>query len=196
MDPYEKLADDARQIRDRAMQSARSEYAVAIRRINDLRRQLTGAAPLADARGDGSMIRRIVELLPPGAFTINDMIQAMHADSVGRHFAANSIRTSFSKLLSMGKVQRVGRRNGQVLWAAQGAKVEACPFGGATMAQIAEQLIRERGPMHITEMVVAMRERGYRPAEKPSQTSAVMRRAMTRFSGRFAKEKDGRWTCE
>jgi len=194
MDPYEQLAADARAIRDKAMQSARAEYKVAIRRINNLRRQLTGEAPLANARGDGSMIRRLIELLPTDShFTITEATEAMHADSVGRHFAANSIRSAFAKLRMAGKVQRVGRRNGHVLWATPTAKVEVCPFGGATLADIAEQLLREHGPMRVSELVVEMKERGYRPDEKPGQTARNMLRALTRFSGRFERGEDGRW---
>jgi hypothetical protein len=93
-----------------------------------------------------------------------------------------------------GTVRQVGRQGGHVLWALQGAKVVECPFGGKTLPDIAEQLLREHGPMNIAELVVKMRERGYRPSENPRQTHANMLRGLTRFSQRFSKTAEGRWS--
>lgn len=195
MDAYEQLAAEAKRIRDDAFKSARADYQAAIRRINDLRRQLTGEAPTAKPVRDGSMSNRILELLPrERTFTATELITAMHADPIGKHFEANSIRSMLGNFKRSGIVRQVGRKNGHVLWASQAAKVTVSPFGGACLTDIAEQLLRELGPMRVPELVVAMRERGYRPDEKPNATAANVLRAITRFSGRFERGIDGRWT--
>jgi hypothetical protein len=194
MDAYEQIRIEARDKRDRAIKSARAEYQSALRRINELRRQLTGEAPVVQPKRDGQMTRRIMELLPTeGTFTICDFVEKMHADSIGRHYAANSIRSAFVILKRTGVARQVGRRNGHVLWAAQAANVDASPFGGATLADIAEQLIRELGPMRVREIVVVMKERGHRQHEKDRDTASAVLRAINRFSGRFVKQADGRW---
>ena len=63
-----------------------------------------------------------------------------------------------------------------------------------SMAEIAESLIGEFGPMRSTEIVARMKERGFRPEEPAAVTHATLRAAMTRISGRFAKDNLERWS--
>jgi hypothetical protein len=88
----------------------------------------------------------------------------------------------------------VGRRNGHILWARVSAGVEVSPFGTMSLCEIAESLIAEHGPLRLSEMVVLMRERGYKPKEHPHTTQAALRGAINRISGRFSKDQTGRWS--
>ena len=47
--------------------------------------------------------------------------------------------------------------------------------------------------MRTMEIVARMKERGYRPNEPKHTTYTILRRSMTRISGRFVKDGAGRW---
>jgi hypothetical protein len=197
MDTFEQLRIEATQRRDEAITAARNEYNLTVKRINALRRQMTGQKPATLKTTDERTIgERVFETLPRDRiFTVPQVVDLMHASYAGCRFKTESIRAQFPILAAKGAVRKVCRKNGQVWWAARELETPDSPFGAMTVADICEQLFAELGPMRVTEVVLAMRERGYRLDDKPQHTAAVVLRALTRYTGRFERGGDGRWSA-
>jgi len=51
----------------------------------------------------------------------------------------------------------------------------------------------EVGPLTATELVVNLKERGYRPDDDPRVLLVSLRDAFKRHRGRFSRGEDGRW---
>jgi hypothetical protein len=62
------------------------------------------------------------------------------------------------------------------------------------LTNIAEQVLRERGPMTPTELVVMLQEQGYRATADPRRMVAALRNSVQRYAGRFSVALDGRWS--
>ena len=54
---------------------------------------------------------------------------------------------------------------GRVLWAAVDSKIEAEPYGQASLVDMAESMLQKHGPMKPAELVVAIREAAQREYE-------------------------------
>lgn len=99
-------------------------------------------------------------------------------------------------MATKGIVDRITKnQSGRVLWAVKGANIAPCPFGPKPLTDIAEEMLQERGPMSPTELVVAIKETGYRPDASPQQLLATLRQSVRRYPARFAKGEDGRWSA-
>jgi hypothetical protein len=61
------------------------------------------------------------------------------------------------------------------------------------LTDIAEKVLRESGPKHPTELVVAIQEMNYRPDTDPRRLVASLKNAARRYPGRFNVGADGRW---
>jgi hypothetical protein len=60
-------------------------------------------------------------------------------------------------------------------------------------ADIVELLLHECGPMRAAELVVLMRERGYKPGGNPHQLLNAVKCALQRHPQRFS-ETAGKWS--
>lgn len=195
---YDDLRQQARAKRDKIIQAAQQEYRATVRRIDSLRKLVTGEKrpairPPRRAK-DRSLAAMVAELLPKDRpYTVADVCDLVYADPLGCQYKENSIRSALPTLAAQGLIHKVGRRSGHVLWASTASKVAACPFGAMSMAEIVENLIGEFGPMRLGEIVARMKERGFRPEEKHAITYNTVRGALTRISGRFVKDGAGRW---
>jgi HB1, ASXL, restriction endonuclease HTH domain len=196
--PYEELRKQAAAKRDKIIQAAQQEYRVAVRRIRALHKLVTGdhhpaIRPPRRAK-DRTLTELLVEVLPSNrAFTVADACELVYDDPLGCKYKETSIRSQLTMLANVGRLHKVGRRSGHILWSRTEAGIEPAVFGTLTTCEIAEQIIRERGPLRLMEIVMIMKERGYRPEEPNHTTYAIMRRSMTRISGRFVKDNRGRW---
>lgn len=197
--PYEELRRQAAEKRDNIIAAAKQEYRVAMRRIRSLHKLMTGEytpaiRPLKRER-EPSLRELLLGIVPSDrGFTVAEVCELAYSHEVACRFKENSIRSACGELKRRGELVQVGRHNGHILWAKPDAQLEPEVFCGMSLVEIAAQLIGEYGPMRYTEIVARMRERGYRPNEKPAETYDQLRRAMVRVSGRFVKDDGDKWT--
>lgn len=195
MDAYEQLKTQARQKRDAAVKRARVEYRDSLHRIDQLRATLGEDVPKGKASRRKPTIELICDLMPRDrAFTFADIHRALTEAEPGREFNQLSVRTLLPRLQEQGIIRRVTKnQSGRVLWAAVGAPVADCPFGGKALTEVAEIVLKECGPLTPVELVVAIQDRGYRADANPRQLVASLRNAVRRYPGRFQTGQDGRW---
>ena len=67
------------------------------------------------------------------------------------------------------------------------------PFCELTTIAAAERVLRERGPLRITEIVVEVQERGHRAGDDPRRLVPAIRAAFRYHSEKIRKGLDGRW---
>lgn len=197
-DHYEALRRQARDKRDKIIQKAQDDYRVAVKRINALRKHVTGKArpvikPVRQP-GEKTLHEVLLDVLPKDrAYTFAEARDIAFQHPLGSSYRENSVRSAMQNMVTSGILHRVGRSRGHVLWAFKNSAVEVSPFAAKTMAQIILEVIHERGPMRVTELTVLLKERGYRPEEPKQTTYNTILAALTRFNGRFMKDAVGRW---
>ena len=198
--PYEDLRREAATKRDKIIAAARQEYRVALTRIKTLHRQVTGQKRVAIApprRKPQTLTDLLCAALPRDKpFTVADACALMYESPLTCGYRETSIRSQIRVLSQAGKIRQVGRHNGHVLWVRAESPLRAGPFGSMTLAEIAEQLIRQHGPMRVPEIVASMREAGYKPDESPRRTAVLLRQALGKISGRFVKDDLARWSAQ
>lgn len=195
MDPYAAIQRQAAKKRDAAIARARDEYRETCQRIYNLRESL-GIAEVPKAPKLKPIIELIQELIPRDQpFTFADMLRLLRDAEPGRVFFDPSIRSMLALLNKRGVVRKVGTdQRGRVLWAASDAKIEESEFGQAALVDVAEAMLQKHGPMMPAELVVCIRETGYRADADPHATMAAVRQLLRRYTARFKRGEDGRWS--
>jgi hypothetical protein len=199
MNLYEQLRAEARLQREIAVKRARAEYRESLKQIEALRLRLGSESPAPPGkRKRRSVIELVAEVMPrQRTFTFADIHRSLNAAEPNRKFNEMSLRTTLGQLAERGMVKRISRnQTGQVLWAAAGSTVEVCPLGSKPLADLAEAILRERGPMAQAALVVALQESGYRSDASPRRLLGALRAAVNRHPGRFTVGADGRWAVE
>jgi hypothetical protein len=197
MDAYTELRCKAAQKRDKIIQRARADYHDLIREIDKLRSRLDPNAPAVKPKAKRTMIELVCDLMPRDkAFTFADIRQVLSEAEPGRKFNEMSIRTILPKLEAQGIIRRVSKnQSGRVEWAVAGITIPESPYGAMALTDIAEQVLRERGPMTPVELVVMLQEQGYRADADPRRMVAALKNSVRRYPGRFVVKTDGRWAA-
>lgn len=195
MDAFEALRKQAREKRNEAISLARAEYRQSIQQIDELQRGL-GCGYRRVSRSKTQPLQDLMlELIPKDRpFTVNDMVGWMKAKHPLRNFNTPTIRAIIPHLSERGVIHRVGRdAKGCVLWAAVGSKVKVSPYAAMPLTEVAEVILKERGPMRLVELVLAMQQAGFRKDADPRRLMQSLRWANKRYAGRFQVGEDGRW---
>jgi hypothetical protein len=195
MDPYQALQREAAKKRDAGLRRVRQEYQDALQRIYNLR-DLLGESPASAKTPRLKPIGELVcELMPKDrGFTFGDVLRTLREAEPTREFNDPSIRSILAVLDKKGKLKRVSMtQNGRVLWAMADAEIEVSEFGQVALVDVAESMLQKHGPMRPAELVVAIRETGYRADADPHATMAAVRQLLRRHTARFKQGEDGRW---
>ena len=173
---------------------AKADYREASQRINALQQQLAGATRKASRK----TLRPVREILPDvlprdRLFTVGEAYQLLCATDPKRYFHLPSVRHIFAMMNQRGEVRRVRRTAQQVYWAVPEFKEIESEYGAQTLRSIAEQVLRKRGPMRVTEIVVVIQSKGYRPDADPRVLARSLGTTMSHCPERFSYGKDGRW---
>jgi hypothetical protein len=195
MDIIDELRKQARERRNAALALARAEYRQTLEQIEQVRRGL-GVGYKRVSRSKSKPLQDLIcDLIPlDRTFNINELVVMMRTRFPLRKFNVPTIRTIVPRLGEQGIIRKVGRdEKGCVLWASVHAKVEASAFAAMPLTEVAEMLLRERGPMRLTELVVTMQQAGFRRGAEPRQLMQSLRWANKRYPGRFEVGEDGCW---
>jgi hypothetical protein len=195
MNEFDYLREMAAKKRDRAIAAAREEYNVAVARIKDLKRSLGGLSRKASRRTLRPVVESLESVLPRDRlFTVDEAYQLLNESDPKRYFHLPTVRQLFAVLNREGKVKRVRRAASLVYWAvAEYEEVESV-YGARTLASIAEEVLREQGPMRAIEIVVYIQSRNYRTDTNPRVLTRSLSSTMSHFPETFKYGLDKRWS--
>ncbi|MCI0379107.1 MAG: hypothetical protein L0215_15975 [Gemmataceae bacterium] len=197
MDAYETLRKQAAQKRDALIKAARAEFRQSLRRIRELQLQLGGTAPKAIQTKPKPIIEMIADLAPRDrTFTLAEVVALLNQAEPNRKYHVPTIRTFFQRLEKQGMIRRVRRANGNVLWAAAGCRTPDTLYGAQSLTEVAADVLRASGPLRVAELLVAIRERGYRADADPHKLLTSLVSDLKRNPGRFRRDKAGRWSVK
>ena len=195
MDTFQRLRKQAVTKRDNAIKAARAEYRATMARITFLQRRLGGKDPEKPRRRTKHqpLNELIVAMLPRDRlFTIGEVTKLIQQAEPERNVREATVRAFFQEFNRQGTIRRVRRANQRVLWAVADYAAPLTEFAAKPLTVVAEHILRERGPMTATELVVEMQDRGHRSDADPrlllDSVGAVLRRNPGRFTA-----KNGRW---
>jgi hypothetical protein len=197
MDAIRLLRQRAADKRDKAVKAARDEFRKTARLLDELQDRV-GTAPEPPRRRQNQP-RPIVELIAAvipkdRTFTLSDVLGLLQAAEPGRQFHIPSVRSLFPDLVKAGTIRKVRRAaNGCVHWAAAECEVQDTPIAALSIADAAAVVLEESGPLSAAEIVVSLKERGYRPDADPRVLLSTLRYSFKRNRGRFDRGEDGRW---
>lgn len=199
VDPYTLLRQQAAEKRDRIISLARDEYRRVIEEIEVLRQELEGTSVTQRiADGNSSIVKTICNLMPKDkAFTLADIADAVRQAHPARKFRTLTLRRFLQQMEKTGIVSKIGRNDhGQSLWAASRQPVIECSRGQLVMIDLAEEILRECGPLAPIALAEKIQARGYRPNSDPRRLVGWLRRAMKKYPGRIVQTENGHWHLE
>ncbi len=199
INPIQILQQQAATKRDEAIRQARLEYTQTLRLIDDLGERLFYERRSAANRGRKRPITDlIIEAMPKSRpFQLREVLAKLRKSDPKRTFHEPTIRTLFKRLSDQGRILKVSKAaRGYVLWAASECPpMDPGPFAALSLSDIAEQVLRESGPLRAVEVVLAVQEKGYRPDADQRSLLNNLSQAFKRNGHRFAVGTDGRWSA-
>jgi hypothetical protein len=184
---FNALRARARNLRDKAIADARSEYEYQLTQIAKLEQDLLGKV--------SSRYRKIsaaIESVIPSdrTFTTVDIMTALEALDPRRAWRKRSIDNHLSRLRQRGLVRRVKRASihEPAVYARAEAPVKPVPFEDMTLIEVVGKALTK--PMTTTEICVAILEAGY----QTEMSRNNLRNHVTRLLSRNGyKSEDGKW---
>jgi hypothetical protein len=195
MDAYSQLRNVARAKRDSIIKAARAQYAQEMRELARMRRNLTGCRSFLPPPKGPTMMELFRQVLPHDrTFTLGEVIVLIREANPAKLFRPATVRSMFHRLLDTNEVQRVSKNeDGHVLWAATDFPVERDRWGTTTTADAIEAILRERGALRTTEIVVALQAVGFRPQLSAKTLHDSVRLTFRNNPSRFVRGEGGRW---
>jgi len=196
MDAIKLLRQRAADKRDKAVKAARDEFRKTARLLDELQDRV--GKPLEPPRRHKNQPRPIVELIASlipkdRTFTLSDVLGLLQEAEPGRQFHVPTVRTLFPDLVKAGTIRKVRRAaNGCVHWAAAECEVEDEPIAAMSIADAAAVVLEESGPLTAVEIVVSLKERGYRADADPRMLLRTLQYSFKRNRGRFVRD-GSRW---
>lgn len=195
MDPYRVLRQSAATKRDTAIAEARRVYRKDIVAIEALERSVPPQLPkLAVPKEGPNTVELITRLIPKDKpFTIAEMMHWLH-DASGKSYNEPTVRTYVSRLCNRGVIRKL-YKTGQnyALWIASESHVEEGPIETRSLHEVVAQVLVEEGPRTVVEIVVGMRQRGYRTDATPEGLARAVRDMLKRYRGKFVRGKSAKY---
>jgi hypothetical protein len=161
------LREQAATKRDDAIKAARDEFTQTLRLIDDLGERLFyDHRSAADKPAKRPIIDLIVDAMPKSRpFQLREVLAKLRKAYPKRNFHEPTIRTLFKRLSDQGLIRKLSKGDrGFILWAASQCPVaDGGPLATCSLPDVAEQVLRESGPLRAVEVILAVHERGYRP---------------------------------
>jgi hypothetical protein len=181
--PFGEIRRQAAERRDRAISTAREEYAATLARIAALEQDLLGREPSSHR----SLASCIDSVIPTDrTFTTVDILAGLEGIDPRRTWRKRSIDSHIQRLRAKGILRRLdkARAHQPAQYARVGVQVERRPFEGMTLAEVVREVLAMR-PMRQTELVLAMLDAGYRTAMSKKRlrdaVGVVLRKDQRRF---------------
>jgi hypothetical protein len=195
MHQFEQLRRQAIAHREDKIEAAREECRQSMVRIRQLERAFGVKRPRPEKPQPMSAL--LCRCLPRDRlFTIPELLSLMEMAEPDRIIKPNSARTQFHILEKQGGVRRVMRDGDRhILWAVRNYKTPEVPFAAMNMRQVAEELLREKGPLTVAEIIVTLQVRGYRPGANPRMLHETCRTCLCKRPDLFKRNgRGGRWS--
>jgi len=160
MEALNQLRRAARAKRDKTIAQAREDYVATLARIAELDLALYGK-PSLKTRSAAACIERIMPVDAP--FTIVDIVAGLEALDAGRPWSRRAIDTHVAVLLKRGLIRRLRRgcSGSPAVYIRAGSERDDYLFAGMKLVDVVA-LMLAGGPMTPVEIVVALKEAGYR----------------------------------
>lgn len=198
MDAIKILRQRAADKRDQAIKAARDEHKRASRLIDQIAATIAPEPPVVRHRGPNrpKPIIELIEAVIPRdkPFTVADIMAALKAAEPERDFHVATVRSFIPRLMERGVFRKVCRGlGGHVYYAAPECETTYGPLEALNIVDAARLILEESGPLTSAEIVVTLKERGYRPDDDPRILLRTLRYAFKRNRKRFVRAEDGRW---
>jgi DNA-binding transcriptional ArsR family regulator len=190
MEAFNELRKRARDKRDKAIDSARKDYAATLTRISALEQDILGRE-VSTHKTISGCINRVLPSDRP--FTTVDVMTALEALDPGRVWRKRAIDNHISRLRDRGVVTRLRKSNGTepAIYARKGVETEPLPFQGKTLLEVVGEVLGDRS-LTVTELVVHMLEAGYVTKMTPKVLRSSVGALLRKEAGRF-KGEGGKW---
>jgi len=109
-----------------------------------------------------------------------------------RRLTLLKVRSALANLEETDRVRRSRLIHAKIQWASPDFVAEVRKWSVPTCARVAEKVLRERGPLPLLDLVVAMREAGFRADDEPRLVRNAVAKAL--YTNRQFKQDGKRWT--
>lgn len=196
MDAYQLLIQRARERRDGIISAARDEYHRTLLDIEALRSSLGDkghrgpGVTVIESQTIPAMMQAVMPKDRP--FTLKEILVALRETHPKRQFRMQMIRSLLQRLANQGVILRLHKTD-PILWAVAERDPSKNGYAEVSIPDACELILRECGPLAMTQLVVELQGRGFRADSNSRVLMDSIRRAFGHYKGRFERGRDGRW---
>jgi hypothetical protein len=193
MDAFETLRRQAIVRREAAIDEARRKCQEIIRWVNKLEKQLVPPPPSKPEQKREAFCDALLRLMPKDReFTTVELFHVARKALPQRRLSVEKVRSSLAYLEESDRVRRIRLVNATIQWGGPWFVEKTKQWVQPTCAKEAEKVLRERGPLRILDLLVAIREAGFRADDDPRKVQSALARALC-MNPRFKKVEGRRW---
>ena len=179
MDAFETLRRQAVERRDTAIKDARKKCQEVIRWVDQLERQLVPPAPTKPEQKRQALCDILCGLMPTDReFTTAELFALAKKAHPHRRLSLQKVRLSLRYLEEYDRVRRTRLIDAKIQWASPGFIGRVKTWKAETCAKAAEKVLRERGPMRVLDLLIAIRECGFRADDDPRKVQSALARSL------------------
>jgi hypothetical protein len=193
MDAFETLRRQAVTRRDELINEARRHCRETLRWLEQVERRLTPPKPTLPEQKRQAVCDLISEVMPKDRdFTTADLFALVTQAFPQRRLTVNNVRSSLGYMEDTDRVRRSRLVDAKIHWCAPDYVPHAKTWNAETCATVAAKVLRERGPLRLMDLLVAVREAGFRSGDDPRKVRNALNKSLCTNPGRF--KRDGkRW---
>jgi hypothetical protein len=190
MDAYDILRQQARKRRDAAFDVSRHEYYAALKEIDRLQRALEGEAKAFKVQTSAKLVRQAIP--HDRLFTMPELIKAVKLAQPDRVIHDQTVRAYINTLKKAKEIRAVKRRGAYVFYAAWDYETPPDKFGAKPITLVAIDILKDTGPLRMSELNAKIRETGYRNDVTPKKLLSILDQCLRRNKKTFFQDGQ-RW---
>jgi hypothetical protein len=192
MNAFNELRKNARDKRDKVIESARNDWIATLVRIAALEQDILGR----DVSTHEPISSCINRALPTDrSFTTLDILMTLEAMDPRRGWRKRAVDNHVFRLRDRGVVVRLRKARGDepAVYALSGVEAKAEPFEGKTLIEVLAEVLGDRS-LTTTELVVDVLEAGYVTKMTPKVLRSAVGAMLRKEKGRF-RQDGGKWAA-
>jgi len=193
MDAFETLRRQAIERRNESINEARRKCQEVLRWIDQLEGRLVPPQPTKSEQKRQAVCDLITEVMPKDRdFTTAELFTLVRQMYPNRRLTLGNVRSSLAYMEECDRIRRSRLVDAKIHWCGPDFVQATKTWNAATCAKVAEKVLRERGPLRLIDLLVAVREAGFRAGDDPRKVRNALNKSLCTNPGRF--RRDGkRW---
>lgn len=121
-------------------------------------------------------------------FTTAELFALVKQAHPKRRLTLGNVRSSLAYMEECDRIRRSRLVDAKIHWCGPGFVQATKQWHAETCAKVAEKVLRARGPLKLLDLLVAVREAGFRSGDDPRKVRNALNKSLCTNPGRFRRD--------